>query len=107
MSGGFKVPQPQLPAGANRAVLSKLGQRVSATLKDPEKLYDEPKQLDPEEVLVDPCNRGGAPPRVMYCHTGILAGFNKNGYDPTTPKEGICIESTTPRSLSRLLERNQ
>ena len=37
MSGGFKVPQPKLPAGVNQGALLKLGQRVSATLKDPEK----------------------------------------------------------------------
>ena len=62
MSGGFKVPQPKLPAGVNQGVLLKLGQRVSATLKDPEtKRFDEAKQIDPEEILVDPCNRGWGP----------------------------------------------
>ena len=43
----------------------------------------------------------------MYCHTGILAGMKKNGYDPTRPKEGICIEYTSPQGLARLLEHNR
>ena len=70
-SGGFKVPQLKLgdktPEGVDQAKYLKLGQRVSATLKDLEKgRYVEPKQLDPEEVLVDWCSRGGAPPHVLY-----------------------------------------
>ena len=49
----------------------------------------------------------GGPPHVVYCHSGILAGFKKNGYDPTRPKEGICIEYTSPQGLARLLEHNK
>ena len=68
---------------------------------------EEAKQLDPQEVLVDPCNRDGAPPNVMYIHTGILKGMKDLGFDPARPKEGICVHYTSPAGLARLLEHNK
>ena len=101
-SGGFKVPE-----GANASNYLKLGQRVSTTLKGPSRRHADTKDIDPEEILVDPSNRGGAPPHVMYMHCGILAGMKKNGYDPTRPKEGICIEYLSPQGLQRLIDHNK
>ena len=88
-SGGFKVPQltlGEVPTGADAGKYLKLGQRVSKACND--RQHDELKQLDPQSVLPDPSNRGGAPPHVMYIHLGILKGMLENGYDPSRPKEG-------------------
>ena len=38
----------------------KLAQRVEMTLE--KVVEEEPQQFDPDELLVSPCNRGGAPP---------------------------------------------
>ena len=110
-SGGFKVPTPslgdKLPPGVDAANYHKLGQKVSTTLKGPARRYPDFKDIDPEEILVDESNRGGAPPHVMYMHCGILAGMKKHGYDPTRPKEGICIEYLSPAGLQRLIAHNK
>ena len=90
----------------NLANVQKLGQRVGTTLQGPLRRYDGYKEIDPEEILVDKSNRGGAPPHVMYMHCGILAGM-KNGFDPTRPKEGICIEYLSPQGLQSLIEHNK
>ena len=106
-SGGFKVPTLKVPVGVDAANYLKLGQRVSTTLKGPSRRHADTKDIDPEEILVDPSNRGGAPPHVMYMHCGILAGMKKNGYDPTRPKEGMCIEYLSPQGLQRLIDHNK
>ena len=56
----------------------KLAQRVEETLTN-EKLNAEPKQIDPQLILVAPTNRDGTPPNVQHVHMGILRSFIHKG----------------------------
>ena len=83
----------------------KLATRVEETLTV-DIVYADPKQLDPNIVLVDLHNRLGAAPNVLHIHKGILYSFLKNSYDRTRPAIGICIEYTSEQGIKRLLEHN-
>ena len=84
----------------------KLAQRVEETLTK-EILHQEPKQLDPNVVLVSPLNRLGASPNVQHIHFGILKSFLKNSFDRTRPAIGICIEYRSEQGIKQLLEHNR
>ena len=67
----------------------------------------EPKQLDPRALLVDPCNRDGAPPNIQHVHHQILKSFATEGFDRTRPVVGFCVKYTSVEGKSRLLEHNR
>ena len=56
MDFGKVVPGP----GVGVAKVGKLAKRVELVLHE-KTIYTEPRQLDPQTVLVSPCNRDGAP----------------------------------------------
>ena len=96
----------QTPKHADPGKYLKLAQRVEKALHD-QILFKDPKQLDPESILVDQNNRDGAPPNAPYVHNGILLSFKVHGYDPTKPMIGICVEYKSEAGLRKLLEHNK
>ena len=100
----FQAPNPTTSVGQGK--FKKLAQRVEETLTT-ETLYAEPKQLDPNVVLVSPLNRLGASPNVQHVHYGILKSFQKNSYDRTRPAIGICVEYRSDQGIKKLLEHNR
>ena len=84
----------------------KLAQRVEDTLSK-ETQYPDPKQLDPNHVLVSPFNRMGQPPNVQHIHFGILKSFLENSYDRTRPAVGICVEHKSQAGIQELIEHNR
>ena len=109
---GPVLKQPHVPArcrvvpeGLDPAKMGKLAQRVEKILKD-YGTFGEPKQLEPQTVLVAPANRDGAPPNSQHVHNGILKGFLDKGYDSTRPQIGICVEFVSPEGKKKLLEHN-
>ena len=69
-----KFERPKVGLEVDVGKFKKLAQRVEETLTK-EVLFPEPKQLDPNVVLVSPLNRLGAAPNVPHVHLGILASF--------------------------------
>ena len=61
MDFGKVVPGP----GVGVAKVGKLAKRVELVLHE-KTIYTEPRQLDPQTVLVSPCNRDGAPPNIQH-----------------------------------------
>jgi hypothetical protein len=100
----FQAPKPTTSVGQGK--FKKLAQRVEETLTT-ETLYAEPKQLDPNVVLVSPLNRLGASPNVQHVHYGILKPYQKNSYDRTRPAIGICVEYRSDQGIKKLLEHNR
>ena len=101
---------PHEPAASKvpHAVLAKegkLAQRVEGVLMN-QKVFQEPKQIDPQAILVAPMNRDGAPPNVPHVHHGILKSIVEQGFDSTRPSVGICVEFKSPEAKRRLLEHN-
>ena len=84
----------------------KLAERVDKTLTE-QCLYPEPKQIDPDRVLVSKMNRLGASPNIKHVHFGILKSFLKNSFDRTRPAVGICVEMKSERGLAQVLEHNR
>ena len=83
----------------------KIAQRVEAIMT--KCINNEPKQLAPQALLVDPSNRDGAPPNVQHVHYGILQGIAKKGYDCRRPQVGICVQYKTEAGKAKLLEHNR
>ena len=98
-------PAPQGPQG-DVAKMGKVALRVQQTLGE-FSVWPEPKQLEPSTILVAPGNRDGAPPNGPHIHFGILKGLMANGYDPTRPQVGVCVEFKTPEGKQKLLEHNR
>ena len=71
-----------------------------------QKVFQEPKQIDPQAILVAPSNRDGAPPNVQHVHHGILKSIVEQGFDSTRPSIGICVEFKSPEAKRKLLEHN-
>ena len=101
-----KFGAAQTPKEADPGKYLKLAQRVEKSLHD-QVLFKDPKQLDPESILVDPNNRLGAPPNAQYVHQGILRSYSTHGYDATRPQVGICVEYKSEAGLRKLLEHNK
>jgi hypothetical protein len=99
----FDAPNPSKDVDTGKFL--KLAQRVEQVLTT-ECLYPEPKQIDPDKVLVSPLNRLGASPNTKHVHFGILRSFLKNSFDRTRPAIGICVEIKSEQGLKRLLEHN-
>ena len=102
MDFGKVVPGPTVDMGK----VAKLAQRVEKVLHE-YTLYKEPRQLDPQTVLVSPCNRDGASPNVHHVHGQILRSLFEHGFDSTRPQVGICVECKSPEKKRQLLEHNQ
>ena len=100
-----KFGAPQIGAHADLGKLGKLAARVEKTLHD-KVLFTEPKQLDPQSILVAPLNRDGAPPNVQHIHYGILKSFLNSGFDSTRPQIGICVHFKSAEGKRKLLEHN-
>ena len=100
----LQAPKPTTSVGQGK--FKKMAQRVEETLTT-ETLYAEPKQLDPNVVLVSPLNRLGASPNVQHLHCGSLKSFQKNSYDRTRPAIGICVEYRSDQGIKKLLEHNR
>ena len=101
-----KFGAPEHGTGVDAGKFKKLAQRVEDTLTK-EALHSDPKQLDPDLVLVALTNRLGAPPNLQHVHFGILNSFLKNVYDRTRPAVGICIMYTSEEGKRKLLEHNK
>ena len=99
----FDAPKPSKEVDPGKFL--KLAQRVEQVLTT-ECLYPEPKQLDPDKVLVSPRNRLGASPNTKHVHHGILKSFQQNSYDRTRPAVGICVDIKSHEGIKRLLEHN-
>ena len=100
-----KFGAPKVGKDTDVAKLGKLAQRVEKTLRE-QTVFTEPKQLEPQSVLVAPLNRDGAPPNVPHIHRQILKGFFEKGFDSTRPQPGICVEFKSLESKKKLLEHN-
>ena len=100
----FQAPDTSV-ASVDSGKMKKLAQRVEQVLTT-EILFVEPKQLDPDLVLVAPNNRDGGPPNKMHLHSGILKSFKFKGFDRTRPHVGICIKFTSEKGLKELHEHN-
>ena len=105
MAGIQKFGAPQLGPQADAGKAFKLAQRVEKTLT--KCINSEPKQLDPQSLLVDPANRDGAPPNIQHVHFGILKSFAVKGFDRTRPQVGICVQYTSDVGKAKLLEHNR
>ena len=101
-----KFEGPKAHAAVDMGKFQKLAQRVEETLTT-EVLFPEPKQIDPNLVLVSPMNRWGASPNVQHVHLGILRSFQRNSYDRTRPAIGICVEYKSEKGLQELLAHNR
>ena len=107
MSGAGDVFQgPAAGKDIDQGKFKKLAERVEATLTTMI-MFAEPKQLDPNKVLVCPLNRLGGAPNAKHVHHGILKSFQKSGYDRTRPAIGICIQYTTEHGIRFLLDHNR
>jgi hypothetical protein len=104
MSLDFGAPKPSEISDTGK--LLKLAQRVEKALRE-QVLFKEPKQLDPQSVLVSPKNRDGAPPNIQYIHFGLLKNFITKGFDTTRPMVGICVQYTSPEGKAMLIEHNK
>ena len=105
-----ELKQPHVPAASKEtqgdvAKMGKVALRVHQTLAD-FGVWKEPKQLDPSSILVAPSNRDGAPPNGPHIHRGIPKGLMDNGFDPTRPQVGVCVEFRTPEGKKKLLAHN-
>ena len=100
-----KFGAPSLAASSDAGKASKLAARVEQIMQSC--LNAEPKQLDPRCLLVDPCNRDGAPPNIQHVHHQILKSFATQGFDRTRPAVGICVKYTSVEGKSRLIEHNR
>ena len=94
-----------MAAGAHAGQACKLAARVENILLSC--LNTEPKQLQPGALLVDPCNRNGAPPNIHHVHHQILKSFAAQGFDRTRPAVGICVKYTSVEGKSRFIEHNR
>ena len=72
----------------------KLAQRVEQAMQD-HLCLKEPKQLDPQMVLVAPMNRDRAPPNILHIHLVILKSFITKGSIPESPKLRLCVRRTS------------
>ena len=77
----LKYQGPKTGTHVDQGKFLKLAQRVEETLS--KTLYPDPKQLDPNHVLVSPLNRMGGSPNVQHIHFGILKSFQVNSFDRT------------------------
>jgi hypothetical protein len=100
-----KFSPPALGANSDAGKSAKLAGRVLAILGTA--VNKEPKQLDPRALLVSPHNRDGAPPNVQHIHHGILRSIRSNGFDPSRPAVGICVQMKRPEARLKLLEYNR
>ena len=66
------------PTRTDPAKMEKLAIRVNKALTE-HAIFGQPKQLDPDQVLVSPLNRMGAPPNVRHIHDVILASIVQSG----------------------------
>ena len=105
MAGLEKFGAPSLSAESDKGKAFKLAARVEKVMQSC--LNAEPKQLDPRCLLVDPCNRDGAPPNIQHVHHQILKSFATQGFDRTRPAVGICVKYTSVQGKSRLIEHNR
>ena len=104
MADKFQAPVTSVD-NVDSGKMKKLAQRVEQVLTS-DILFVEPKQLDPDLVLVAPNNRDGGPPNKMHLHSGILKSFKLKGFDRTRPHFGICILFTSEKGLKELIEHN-
>ena len=100
-----KFGAPPGGTGTDAAKALKLAAKVEVTLK--RCLNQTPGQLDPNLLLVAPENRNGTPPNVRYIYEVLLKSLGGNGFDPTRPAVGICVQYQTPEGKARLLEWNR
>ena len=100
----FQGPEPS--ANVDQGKFKKLAQRVEESLTT-QCLYPEPKQIDPNHLLVSPLNRLGGSPNVQHVHWGILKSFQKNSFDRTRPAIGICVKVESEHGIKELLEHNK
>ena len=84
----------------------KLAQRVEATLRQM-KIYLEAKQIEPQQILVAPLNRDGAPPNCQHIHNGLIKSFLEKGFDPSRPQVGILVEFKSAEKKRELLNHNR
>ena len=104
MADKFQAPATSVDL-VDTGKMKKLAQRVEQVLTS-EILFAEPRQLDPDLVLVAPNNRDGGPPNKMHLHLGILKSFKLKGFDRTRPHVGICIKFASEKGLKELHEHN-
>ncbi len=97
---------PSVGAGPDRTKMRKLANKIEDILST-KTLNKEPRQLDPESVLVAPRNRDGAPPNIQHLHQGILKSFVTKGFDASRPQVGICVQFSSASGKHELLEHNR
>ena len=100
----FNAPKPRDDVDAGK--FAKLAQRVEDVLTN-KAMFHEPKQIDPNLVLVSPNNRLGSPPNVLHVHQGILKSIFKNSFDRTRPAIGICVKYESTEGIRKVMEHNR
>ena len=100
----FGAPEPGVDVDAGK--FAKLAQRVEEALTT-KALHHEPKQIDPNLILVSPNNRLGPPPNVQHVHQGILKSIFTNSFDRTRPAIGICVKYESAEGIRKVLEHNR
>ena len=76
----------------------KTSQRVAANIMK-YKQNTEPIFVDPDEILVDECNRMHSAPNILICHQVLAPSFKHDGYDPNKPPVGVCRLARTTLAL--------
>ena len=94
------TPNPNL---TNMPAASKLVERVQEALAK----LEQPRQINPNWILVSPLNRFGQNPNVNRIHFGILGSILKNSFDKTRPFIGVCVEVKSEAGIRKLLEHNE
>ena len=102
---GMALVAPGKPAVLLDPRALKLAQRVTRCIEDDAETKN-PRQLDPNFVLVSPLNRLQTAPNVQRIHWGILFSIMKHSYDRTRPQTGVCVEIKSGKGLKLLLEYN-
>ena len=105
-SAGKKFQAPALLAHVDAGKVMKLAQRVEHTLMT-EALFPDPKQIDPNLILVSPRNRLGASPNVQHVHFGILKSFLKSSFDRYRLAVDICVEYMSEKGIHQFLDHNR
>ena len=99
----FESPEPSAHVDAGMA--KKLAERVEEYLNE-HCLFDEPRRINPDSILVSIWNRLGAPPNCKHLHHGVLRSFKVNAFDKTRPAIGILVEIKSEEGIRKLLEHN-
>ena len=95
------------PTTTNASTMKCIAEVVEGVLNQ-HCLHDkQPRQIEPQKILVAPSNRDGTPPNAQHVHSTILKSFATQGFSKGRPQPGICIKYTTEEGKAKLIEHNK